>query len=81
VYTFYRPLHLGPLETVQSVARAVLFKDAAATPLGGPVTEVVAQAKRPLVPGETLDGMAGSRSTACWRTSGTARRENLRPWA
>ena len=42
VYTFYRPFHLGPLETVQSVARAVLLHDAAAAPLGAPVTEVVA---------------------------------------
>ena len=59
VYTFYRPLHLGPLETVQSVARAVLLHDAAAAPLGGPVTEVVTQAKRDLAVGETLDGIGG----------------------
>ena len=59
VYTFYRPFHLGPLETVQSVARAVLLHDAAAAPLGGPVTEVVALAKRDLKTGETLDGIGG----------------------
>ena len=35
VYTFYRPFHLGPLETVQSVARAVLLRDPAITPLAG----------------------------------------------
>jgi len=79
VYTFYRPLHLGPLETVQSVARAVLFKDAAATPLGGPVTEVVAQAKRDLAPGETLDGIGGFTVYGMLENVGTARRENLLP--
>ena len=79
VYTFYRPLHLGPLETVQSVARAVLLRDAAATPLGGPVTEVIAQAKRDLVVGETLDGIGGFTVYGMLENAGTARRERLLP--
>lgn len=79
VYTFYRPLHLGPLETVQSVARAVLLHDAAATPLGAPVTEVIAQAKRDLRVGEMLDGIGGFTVYGMLENVGTARRENLLP--
>ncbi len=79
VYTFYRPLHLGPLETVQSVARAVLLHDAAAAPIGGPVTEVVALAKRDLRIGDTLDGIGGFTVYGMLENVGTARRENLLP--
>ena len=79
VYTFYRPFHLGPLETVQTVARAVLFHDAAATPLGAPVTEVVALAKRALTVGETLDGIGGFTVYGVLENSPTARRERLLP--
>ena len=79
VYTFYRPFHLGPLETVQSVARAVLLGDSAVEPLGGPVTEVVAQAKRPLAAGERLDGIGGFTVYGMLENTATARREALLP--
>jgi predicted homoserine dehydrogenase-like protein len=79
VYTFYRPFHLGPLETVQSVARAVLLNDAAAAPIGGPVTEVVALAKRDLRTGERLDGIGGFTVYGMLENVGTARRERLLP--
>ena len=79
VYTFYRPHHLGPLETVQSVARAVLLHDAAAAPIGGPVTEVVALAKRDLKVGETLDGIGGFTVYGMLENVSTARREALLP--
>lgn len=79
VYTLYRPFHLGPLETVQSVARAVLFHDAAAAPLGGPVTEVVATAKRPLRPGETLDGIGGFTVYGMLENVAAARAQRLLP--
>ena len=79
VYTFYRPFHLGPLETVQSVARAVLLHDAAVAPLGAPVTEVVAQAKRALQIGETLDGIGGFTVYGTLENSTTARLERLLP--
>ncbi len=79
VYTFYRPFHLGPLETVQSVARAVLLHDAAVAPLGAPVTEVVAQAKRALRIGESLDGIGGFTVYGMLENSATARRERLLP--
>jgi predicted homoserine dehydrogenase-like protein len=38
-----------------SLARALLFGDAVGRPIGGPVVEVVAIAKRDLEAGETLD--------------------------
>jgi predicted homoserine dehydrogenase-like protein len=79
VYTFYRPFHLGPLETVQTVARAALFHDAAAAPLGGPVTEVVAHAKRALAIGDTVDGIGGFTVYGMLENAGTARREDLLP--
>ena len=79
VYTFYRPFHLGPLETVQSVARAVLLRDPAITPLGAPVTDVVALAKRDLRAGETLDGIGGFTVYGMLENSATARSEDLLP--
>jgi predicted homoserine dehydrogenase-like protein len=79
VYTFYRPFHLGPLETVQSIARAVLLHDAAAAPLGGPVTEVVATAKRALKVGERLDGIGGFTVYGMLENIVTARQERLLP--
>jgi predicted homoserine dehydrogenase-like protein len=79
VYTFYRPFHLGPLETVQSVARAVLLHDAAAAPMGGPVTEVVALAKRDLKTGETLDGIGGFTVYGVLENIDISQRERLLP--
>lgn len=78
-YTFYRPFHLGPIETVQSVARAVLLRDPAAAPIGAPVTEVIAQAKRDLRAGETLDGIGGFTVYGMLENVDVARRERLLP--
>lgn len=79
VYTFYRSFHLGPLETVQSVARAVLLRDAAVAPLGAPVTEVVAVAKRGLRSGETLDGIGGFCAYGMLENVATSAAERLLP--
>jgi predicted homoserine dehydrogenase-like protein len=59
LYMFYTPYHLPHLQLPHSVARAVLFNDPTLTPLGAPVCEAVAYAKRDLKAGETLDGMGG----------------------
>ena len=58
-YTFYVPYHLPHLESPLTVARAVLFGDAATSPLGPPVADVVTVAKRDLRAGEVLDGIGG----------------------
>jgi predicted homoserine dehydrogenase-like protein len=56
-YCFSTPYHLCHFEVPNSVARAVLFKDAVVAPLGAPTVEVVATAKRDLRSGETLEDM------------------------
>jgi predicted homoserine dehydrogenase-like protein len=58
-YLFFRPYHLCHLETPLSVAEAVMYREPTIAPKGGPVTEVVAIAKRDLRPGEVLDGIGG----------------------
>jgi predicted homoserine dehydrogenase-like protein len=55
LYSFYTPWHLCHFEVPNTVARVVLFGDAAGIPLGGPLVEVCAVAKRDLQKGEVLD--------------------------
>jgi predicted homoserine dehydrogenase-like protein len=55
LYCFYEPYHLVHLDTPMSLARAVLFGDAVGQPIGAPMVEVVAIAKRDLQAGEILD--------------------------
>ena len=59
LYVFYTPYHLPHLESPITVARAVLFHDAAIAPLGKPVVDVITAAKRDLKAGEVLDGIGG----------------------
>src|SRR5438132_1017541 len=55
LYPFWTPYHLVHFEVPNAIARAVLFGDEVAPPLGGPVVEVCAVAKRDLSAGEVLD--------------------------
>ena len=55
LYSFFTPYHLVHFEVPFAIARVVLFRDQLAKPLGGPVVEVCACAKRDLKAGETLD--------------------------
>ena len=57
LYCFYTPYHLCHFEVPNTVARAVLFDDAAITPSEGLRVDVVATAKIDLKEGEVLDGM------------------------
>ena len=59
LYVFYTPYHICHFETPLTVARAVLFEDAAAAPIGKPVCDVITVAKRDLQAGEILDGIGG----------------------
>jgi predicted homoserine dehydrogenase-like protein len=59
LYVFYTPYHLPHLESPITIARAVLFHDAATVPLGKPVVDVITAAKRDLKAGEILDGIGG----------------------
>ena len=55
LYPFWIPYHLVHFEAPNAIARVVLFGDEIAPPLGGPVVEVCAVAKRDLKVGEVLD--------------------------
>src|SRR6201992_446448 len=55
LYSFFIPYHLVHFEAPNAIARAVLFRDPTTKPLGGPVVEVFAVAKRDLRAGEVLD--------------------------
>jgi predicted homoserine dehydrogenase-like protein len=55
LYSFFIPYHLVHFEVPSAIARVALFRDSLAKPLGGPVVEVCACAKRDLRAGETLD--------------------------
>jgi predicted homoserine dehydrogenase-like protein len=59
LYCFYRPYHLCHFEVPNTVARAVLFGDAAITPVGAPRVEVVTAAKTDLAEGVVLDAIGG----------------------
>lgn len=78
-YIFYTPYHLPHLECPLTVARAVDFDDAAVAPLGGPVCEVFAVAKRDLTAGTTLDGIGGFLSYGVLDNADVCRDENLLP--
>jgi predicted homoserine dehydrogenase-like protein len=78
-YVFYTPYHLCHLEVPLTVARAVLFQDAALTPLAGPVCDVITAAKRDLKAGEMLDGIGGFTSYGLLENSEVCRTENLLP--
>ncbi|MGA7955410.1 MAG: Gfo/Idh/MocA family oxidoreductase [Gloeobacterales cyanobacterium] len=79
LYTFYTPYHLSPLEAPMSVARAVLFGDAALAPQGAPVCEVITVAKRNLKAGEVLDGIGGFTCYGTIDNADLCRVENLLP--
>ena len=79
LYSFYTPYHLCHFEVPLSVARAVLFADPVLQPLGGPVVDVVATAKRDLAVGETIDGLGGYMTYGECENADAAAAERLLP--
>ncbi|MFT7600257.1 MAG: putative homoserine dehydrogenase-like protein [Acidimicrobiales bacterium] len=79
LYTFYQPYHQSPLETPATIGRVACFGDAALTPLGAPVTDVIAMAKKDCEAGEALDGIGGFTVYGVMENSGQAREEDLLP--
>ena len=79
LYIWYQPWHLPNFDLPLTVARAVLFHDAAVTPRGGPQCEVVAVAKRDLAAGDVLDGIGGFDCYGVIENSAAARAEDLLP--
>jgi predicted homoserine dehydrogenase-like protein len=78
-YCFYTPYHLCHTEAPLTAARAVLFHDAAITPLGPPVCDVVTAAKRDLNAGEVLDGIGGFTCYGVLENYEVSRAEKLLP--
>jgi predicted homoserine dehydrogenase-like protein len=79
LYVFYTPYHLPHLEVPLTAARAVLFQDAAVTPLAGPMCDVITVAKRDLEAGEVLDGIGGFTCYGMIDNSDVCKAENLLP--
>jgi predicted homoserine dehydrogenase-like protein len=72
-YFFFRPYHLIHNEVPVSIAEVMLDGEGLGTPTPKPVAEVVAMAKRPLKPGEALDGIGGFCSYGYIDTAENAR--------
>jgi len=79
LYVFYTPFHLPQLEIPLTVARAVLFGDATVAPLGGPICDAVAVAKRDLKAGGILDGLGGFTCYTLIENYDISLKENLLP--
>jgi predicted homoserine dehydrogenase-like protein len=79
LYCFYTPYHLCHFEVPTTVARAVLFGDAAVAPLGGPLVDVVATAKTDLQAGQTLDEIGGYLTYGQCENSADVEAEGLLP--
>jgi predicted homoserine dehydrogenase-like protein len=58
-YVFYTPFHLPHVQIASTIGRVLIHRDPTTTPIGGPVCEVIAVAKRDLKAGERLDGVGG----------------------
>jgi predicted homoserine dehydrogenase-like protein len=79
LYLFYTPYHLCHFEVPITVARAVLFNDAALTPMGAPTVEVVAAAKIDLKKDQTIDGLGHYMTYGLCENADTTSKENLLP--
>jgi predicted homoserine dehydrogenase-like protein len=79
LYSFYTPYHLCHFEVPLTVARAVLFGDAALVPLGAPTVEVVTTAKRDLPAGSPIDGLGGYDTYGVAERADVTMRDDLLP--
>ncbi|GHA80250.1 NAD(P)H-dependent oxidoreductase [Pontibacter akesuensis] len=79
LYLFYTPYHLCHFEVPNTVARAVLFQDAALTPMGAPQVSVVAAAKIDLKAGEEIDGIGHYMTYGLCENADTTAAERLLP--
>jgi predicted homoserine dehydrogenase-like protein len=79
LYVFYTPFHLPHMQLVSTIARAVVCHDPTVTPLGRPVCDVAAMAKRDLLAGEVLDGVGGFLTYGAIENADTVRAAGLVP--
>ena len=78
-YCFHTPYHLCHFEVPNTIARAVLFGDAAIAPAGPPCVEVIATAKIDLRAGEELDGFGDYMTYGQCENADVVQRERLLP--
>lgn len=78
-YCFYVPYHLPHLESPLTVARAVLFDDAATSPIAGPVVDCMTIAKTDLKAGTKLDGIGGFHCYGVTENYDVTSKENFLP--
>jgi predicted homoserine dehydrogenase-like protein len=79
LYCFYTPYHLCHFEVPSTIARAVLFHDAAISPIDAPRVEVVATAKTDLNAEQVLDGIGYYMTYGQCENADVTRAENLLP--
>jgi predicted homoserine dehydrogenase-like protein len=79
LYSFYVPYHLCYFEVPISIARVVLLNDVVLAPLGAPVVDVIATAKRDLQAGETLDEIGGFMTYGLCENAEVVQAERLLP--
>ncbi len=79
LYSFYTPYHLCHFEVPTTVARAVLFADAALQPAGPATVEVITTAKRDLSAGQRVDGLGGYDTYGVAERADVTERGNLLP--
>ncbi len=78
-YTLFRPYHLCSIEVPLTCAMLVIRRKSNMAPMSRLVSEVFAVAKRPLRPGNVLDGIGGSAFYSLIDTYDAAREERLLP--
>lgn len=78
-YCFYTPYHLCHFEVSNTVARAVLFGDAAIAPIGAPQVDVVTTAKTDLRAGAVLDEFGHYMTYGQCENADVAGRDRLLP--
>ena len=79
LYSFYTPQHLCHFEVPTSVARVALLNDPVLAPIGGPMVDVIATAKRDLRAGESIDGIGGYLTYGQCDNADVAKRDRLLP--
>jgi predicted homoserine dehydrogenase-like protein len=80
-FVFYTPFHLPHIQIASTIGRAVIHRDPTVAPVGGPVCEVLAVAKRDLKAGEHLDGVGGFSTYGLVENFHTARAASALPIA
>src|SRR5262249_20685547 len=78
-YVFYTPYHLPHSQIASTIGWAAIHNDPTVAPIGGPVCEVVAVAKRDLKAGEVLDGIGRFCTYGLIENTTTARSADALP--